>query len=179
MILLRHGVPAAAETCYGRFDPPLAEPPEQTAARLRTRLPRWRRLVSSPSPRCRLLAEALAPNSAIDLADALMELNFGQWEGQPWSRIPRTALDDWARRPLDFTPPGGESARELKHRVERWVDGFRPAPGDLIVAHAGSLRALAATLLDTEFERTWQWPLPFATPVRITDTETGFVPLAC
>lgn len=110
------------------------------------------------------------------LTGKLKELNFGDWENRPWSEVPREELDAWARMPLDFTVPGGESPRDLKRRVDNWARGFAPGPGDLIIAHAGSLRALAAFILNTEFETTWQWSLPYATPVRVIDIHSGFIP---
>lgn len=176
MMLLRHGAPLTKERCYGRTDPPLRDTPRHTAMTLRPRLHGRRRLICSPSPRCRELAEALTDEGNVIVAEELMELDFGAWEGLPWSQIPREALDEWARRPLDFTAPGGESARDLLRRVDAWVRRFEPKSDDLIVAHAGSLRALAACLLNTEFETTWQWPVPYATPLRLIDIDTGFQP---
>ncbi len=174
MILLRHGRTDAAGICYGQSNPPLAEAPKQTAAALR--LPEWRRLVSSPSPRCLTLARHLAKHRPIRVSPALLELNFGDWELRRWDDVETSAIDEWAKTPLDYCAPGGESARDLHRRVARWVLRFKPGQGDLIVAHAGSLRALAAVLLQTDFETTWQWPLPYATPVVLTDSTAGFVP---
>lgn len=174
MILLRHGEPLARDTCYGRSDPTLREPPARTAKRLGPI--GFKRLLSSPSERCLALARALAPGVEPSVNPALMELDFGAWEGRRWDEIPRAGLDAWARQPLDYRMPGGESARDLMRRVDDWARRLRPGPGDLIVAHAGSLRALAAIVLRTGFETTWQWPLPYATPVTLANSNTGFVP---
>lgn len=174
MILLRHDRVRAEGLCYGQSDPPLLIPPGETAAQLS--LPGWRRLVSSPSPRCLSLARALAGSRPIRVSPGLRELHFGAWEGQRWDDIDRTEIDRWARAPLDFRAPGGESARDLCNRVAGWARHFQPEEGDLIIAHAGSLRALAAQLLGTDFDTTWQWPLPYATPVTVTNTTDGFVP---
>ena len=174
MILLRHDRVRADGLCYGQSDPPLRVPAEDTAARLS--LPRWRRLASSPSPRCLRLARALAQTGPIRISPMLRELNFGAWENQRWDDIDRTDIDRWALAPLDFRAPGGESARDLHDRVGRWVRHFQPGDGDLIIAHAGSLRALAAHVLGTDFDTTWQWPVPYATPVTVTNTTDGFVP---
>lgn len=174
MILLRHDRVRTEGRCYGWSDPPLLRPASATAAGLA--LPDWRRLVSSPSPRCLELARALAGHRPIRTSPALMELNFGAWEGRRWDDIDRAEIDRWALRPLEFRAPDGESARDLFRRVETWARSFRPNQGDLIIAHAGSLRALAAHLLGTDFDTTWQWPLPYATPVTVTRTSDGFVP---
>lgn len=173
-LLLRHGAPLTSGFCYGHSDPILVAAPEQTAARLHTQLTPWRRLFTSPSPRCAELALAL-DNSA-QLQPALRELNFGDWEGRNWDDIDRAKLDRWARQPLDFVMPGGESGRDLYRRVADWAVATRPGPNDLIIAHAGSLRALAAILLECSFDTCWQWPLAYATPVRLHSNNAGFVP---
>lgn len=174
MILLRHGQTDATGLCYGQSNPPLKEEPARTAAALR--LPAWRRLVCSPSPRCLDLARQLAGHRPVRVSPALMELNFGQWEQRLWDEVEASHIEEWAKAPLDFCVPGGESARDLHRRVACWARSFQPGSGDLIVAHAGSLRALAAVLLKTDFETTWQWPLPYATPVVLTEITAGFVP---
>lgn len=179
MILLRHGKPKSNKHCYGFSNPPLLEAPRETAARIAPSLPPFRRIISSPSPRCIQLAEALHEGLQGDgpllSNDALKELNFGDWEGLPWSDVPRKELDTWALTPLDFTIPGGESPRQLEHRVRNWFEEFCPDSEDLIVAHAGSLRVLAACILGKEFDITWQWPLPYATPVQVLHGQKGFV----
>ncbi len=110
------------------------------------------------------------------LTPALQELNFGDWEGQRWDDIDRASLDAWAKRPLDFVMPGGESGRDLYRRVADWAETLQFERDDMIVAHAGSLRALAAVLLQRPFDDCWQWPLAYATAVRLDPARAGFVP---
>ena len=172
-LLLRHAAPCEAGFCYGHSDPTLVEAPVQTAARVRPKLTRWQRLFTSPSPRCAELA--LAFDSNAEQVPALRELNFGDWEGLPWDAVDRSALDHWAQQPLDYVIPGGESGRQLYQRVADWVQTVRLGEDDLIIAHAGSLRALAAILLECPFDRCWQWPLAYATPVRLNPNIAGFV----
>lgn len=174
MILLRHDRVRASGLCYGWSDPALQRPIAETVADLD--LPDWRRLVSSPSPRCLRLARALAGRQPVRICPNLKELHFGDWEGKRWDDIARSDLDRWAEQPLTFRLPGGESAGDLFCRVSRWAARFQPGSGDLIIAHAGSLRALAAYRLGTDFDTTWQWPLPYATPVTVTIASEGFVP---
>ena len=50
-----------------------------------------------------------------------------------------------AARGLDFRPPGGESPRDVRVRVVRWLDIGREATQPLVaVTHKGVLRALLA-----------------------------------
>lgn len=171
--LLRHGAPLKAGFCYGHSDPILVETPTQTARRIQPKLAPWQRLFTSPSPRCAELASALDCNA--EQVPALRELNFGDWEELPWDAVDRASLDSWAQQPLDFVIPGGESGRELYQRVTDWAQTVRPSEHDLIVAHAGSLRALAAILLECPFDDCWQWPLAYATPVTLNPNIAGFV----
>lgn len=175
MILIRHGAPAETGVCYGHSDPTLAEPAEQTARSLSATLAQrpgpW---YCSPSARCLAIARALAPADQIMEVEALRELNFGDWEQQPWSDIDRDALDDWAQQPLDYCMPGGESGRDLFKRVHAWAMQTSFDEHSIVIAHAGSLRALAATLLGQPFEQTWQWPVPYGTALKLNSRGSGF-----
>ncbi len=147
LFLIRHPRPAVAPgLCYGRADIGLARPAEEEADRLRRLLPANAALFSSPLRRCRLLAEALCPDARFD--DRLREMDFGDWELQPWSQIDRGFLDAWARDPLTFTPPGGENAQDLRARVTAFFDDVkRQRRREVIVlAHGGVLRAAASVL---------------------------------
>ncbi len=148
---LRHGSTAWNEQgrMQGRRDVPLS-------AAGRAEVARWRlpaadespvAWISSPLARavetCRLLgADALA------LAPELIEMDWGEWEGQRLADL-RARLGDAftgnEARGLDFRPPGGESPRDVIVRVTRWLD--RVAQRDrptIAVTHNGVLRALLA-----------------------------------
>lgn len=175
MILIRHGAPAQTGVCYGHSDPELAVPAEDTARSLPAALSQhpgpW---YSSPAQRCLAVAQYLAPQGQVGPVEALRELNFGDWEQTPWSEIDRSALDAWALQPLDFCIPGGESGRDLFNRIRNWVTRARLTEHSVVVAHAGSLRALAAVVLDQPFEQTWQWPVPFGIALTLNSRGTGF-----
>jgi alpha-ribazole phosphatase len=142
ILLIRHPPPAIAPgICYGRSDPPLADPAAAAvlAARVRGAAATvW----TSPLLRCRAVADAIGPNTV----DArLAELDFGDWEGRRWDAIPRAALDAWAADPAGFAPPGGESGAALIARVVAFRDAL--PPGDhAIVSHGGPLKVLTALL---------------------------------
>jgi len=139
--LVRHPEPfVAAGVCYGRLDVP-ARNAGAVAARLRAQLPEGLPVWTSPSRRCRELAELLLPHPAID--DRLSEMNFGAWEGRAWDDIPRAELDAWAADVGGYAPPGGESALALQRRALDFVTGL-DAPESVIVTHAGVIRVLVA-----------------------------------
>lgn len=149
--LVRHPpVDLPAGVCYGASDVPAVE---LSGAKLRTlsaRLPRDARIVSSPLSRCRRLAESLAGNAdRVRLDTRLREINFGDWELQPFDRIDRGLIDAWAAQPWDFVPPGGESAQAMSERaLSALHDALQDAPDSLVVvAHGGPLRVILGTLL--------------------------------
>lgn len=108
-----------------------------------------RSLWASPAARCRPAALALAVQSGTRpvFDSRLLELDFGAWEGQPWSHIPRAALDRWALNPLGFAAPGGETGAALIARVTQFHAQLRSQNENcIVVAHAGPLKLLRALL---------------------------------
>ncbi|MEO1323104.1 MAG: alpha-ribazole phosphatase [Pseudomonadota bacterium] len=148
LIFLRHTAPDIAEgTCYGRTDLPLAETFEEEAERVIRALPNLAHIVSSPLQRCHRLAEkvAAARNVSITIEPDFAEMDFGDWEGQLWSNIPRAELDQWAEDFLHARPHGGEAVATLRKRVQTALSGLavHPVPV-LIVTHSGVIRAALA-----------------------------------
>jgi alpha-ribazole phosphatase len=143
LFLIRHPAPAVAPgTCYGRSDLPLADDPAAVAKALRGLLPQRAPLYSSPLRRCSELAELLHPAPHLD--PRLVELDFGEWELQPWDAIDRAALDAWAADPLHFVPPGGEAVAQLRERVRDFLSAIENEA--ILVAHAGVMKLCAAEL---------------------------------
>lgn len=141
--LIRHPPPAIAPgICYGATDVPPAGDPDVHAEALRQLLPADVPVYSSPLLRCRLLAELLHPAPLFD--DRIREIDFGDWEMQPWDRLDRTLLDAWAADPFNFLPPGGEAVAALRARVAGFLAEL---PGEaVLVAHAGVIKVCAAEL---------------------------------
>jgi alpha-ribazole phosphatase len=112
------------------------------------RLPLFDAIITSPLRRCRLLAEAIgaARGLTVETDPRLAEMDFGDWEGQPWSDIPRAGLDEWAADFLHARPHGGESVAQLQARVLAALAGYRARPGHhLLVTHAGVIKAALAS----------------------------------
>ena len=83
--------------------------------------------------------------------DALMEMNFGIWEGKSFGEIKASApdlLDQWFKDFEHFVVPEGESVKEMFERVTKAYKGIiEPySPDDdvkiCIVAHGGVIQAL-------------------------------------
>ena len=145
--LIRHPRPHVAQgICYGATDLDLADDALECATGLRELLPERISLFSSPMRRCRRLAEAL--HSAVQYDARLREMDFGDWELQPWSRIPRAELDAWAAAPMSYVPPGGESVASVQARVAAFLqERCRPDGEDLaLVTHAGVIRIVVGKL---------------------------------
>ena len=125
---------------------PLAEPPEQGAESLIAACgDPIERIVSSPTSRALLVARAVAGQTGAPLHtdDRLQEMDFGAWENQAWSALPRNEIDAWAADPLRYRPGGGESVDQVLARVRRaWTVIASSADTTLVVTHAGPIRCL-------------------------------------
>ncbi len=172
VFLIRHPRPLLATgVCYGQLDVD-CEDPLPIANRLRPLLPSDTPIIASPLRRTRGLAEALHPQPLFDAR--LMEINFGDWEGQQWAAIDRELIDAWAADVLNFVPPGGESVAMLQARVIDCVaelDEQRVA----LVTHGGIIRALLGYWAKLPVEEWSQLKLAFGgvTVVDIDDENRG------
>lgn len=154
MYLVRHtpvGVPAGQ--CYGRTDVPLANDWRAEAVRTWTKIPSkeaaraavW----SSPATRCRALAETHDSTPRIDAR--LAEMDFGQWEGRQWEKLPAAELHAWDADLANYEVPGGESLRQVSARVgAAFEDALEVMEHDVLVwvSHGGTIRALLTRVLE-------------------------------
>jgi alpha-ribazole phosphatase len=147
--LQRHA-PVIAEPglCYGATDLEAeAEATLAAAQRIAPLLPAGIVLCSSPLRRCVALANAIAalrPDLTVQHDARLAEMNFGTWEGQPWSAIAREEFEAWTGNFAEASAGvHGESVRVFMQSVaaahNEWLSGERHA---LWVTHAGVLRAV-------------------------------------
>lgn len=150
LVVIRHGPTAwnRAGRIQGRSDQPLD--PDGRALVRAWRLPSaWRsyRWVTSPLLRARETAALLGHQDA-GLQTALIETDWGDWEGRRLADLRREQAAEMARLEglgLDFRPPGGESPRDLQARLMPWlasvVEAGRPT---VAICHKGVSRALFA-----------------------------------
>jgi probable phosphoglycerate mutase len=146
LAILRHGPTEAnaAGILMGREDAALSAEGRRVVASYR--LPDelgGLAAVTSPLKRARETAAILGLEAALE--PALIEMDWGDWQGQSRAELARhygAAFREEERRGLDLTPPGGESPRQVQHRLSAWLD--RLARPTIAVTHKGVIRALYA-----------------------------------
>ncbi|WP_235539274.1 histidine phosphatase family protein [Pelomonas sp. Root662] len=86
---------------------------------------------------------------------ALAEMDFGAWDGRPWSAIPGAEFDRWMADFLRFDFDGGEALTALLDRAANW----QPTCA-LVVGHAGwiAARSWPTGVMPTPAS----WPRPLA-----------------
>lgn len=159
--LWHHGpVDAPQGALVGWLDNPLADPTEARhhAAAVAKRLDGVEAVFASDRRRARQAARPLARalGARLEIDPALREIHYGAWEGRRWPEIRETDpehfaayMTDWATTPM----PGGESYAALRARVGDWWARLSPTGPIAVVAHGGSLRALAAVLMGWDAEQ--------------------------
>ena len=169
--LVRHAQPVVAPgVCYGRLDVP-AEVlhTQQCAAALSQALQAQGKelglsaLLTSPLQRCAALASALGQQLELPVRqDArLAEMDFGVWEGVPWTDIPKAALDAWTDNFAHHAFGGQECTRQVLERVwSALMDAQRAGGTHLWITHAGVIRAVQHLLAQGQptIASAQEWP---------------------
>ena len=163
LALLRHGATDwnAAGRMQGRRDVPLSQAGRAALAGLGPPLEvagfEW---LSSPLVRAVETAELLSGQSPA-LEPRLVELDWGEWEGQTLPEL-RAAHPEMAAnedRGLDFQPPGGESPRQVQDRLRPLLAELAGRPPTVAVTHLGVMRAIMALAYD--------WPMLGRPPLKL------------
>ncbi len=178
LILVRHAE-AEGQGCYiGRgSDPPLSDRGREQAHKLRRQdFPCPRRdgavLFSSPLRRAVETAEILfghEPDAAeIEIVHDFAEIDFGRWEGLGWreiSRMEESRYRQWLDKPVETSPPGGESLKDFSERVGACLeDVFKridllKADTACFVVHAGVIRSILCLLLELPPDKHWSFEI--------------------
>lgn len=159
LFLLRHGeVRKVGEGRHyiGQLDLPLSE-------RGRVQANAWAgyfapveldAIVCSDLSRCLETARTIgAPGQLTPRAcPELREISLGKWEGQSFATIrsrDSKAFQLRGKRIADHYPPGGESFRDLEHRIWPFFEAHlhQPQSRILVVTHAGVIRVMLCRLL--------------------------------
>jgi alpha-ribazole phosphatase len=174
LYLIRHPEPLGHRgLCYGRKDVEVAPATitaaaESIRAQIPDRLLAGAAVLTSPLLRCRTLASALAAPRDPSIAEELLEMNFGTWEGRPWDEVPRAELDAWARDLWDYRPGGGESAAMVAQRWQRWSERVRSTASPVIaVTHGGFIRVALACARRSSAEEFARGSVPFGSVHRL------------
>lgn len=156
----RHPSPRnAAGRCIGRTDVAVDS---RKAKRLAHRVRQWARrsgaprvVITSPLRRAADVGRWLARWGWEHRIDArLGELDFGAWDGRPWSEIGAASVDAWCADFVRHAPGGGEPVARLLQRCA----AFLSEPPCCVVSHAGWISA--ALWLDGHEDEpsATQWP---------------------
>lgn len=121
----------------------------------------WQAVYCSPLQRAVATAEPLcrALNIAPELRPNLMEIGYGQWEGQSVETVSRDFHDDhlrWTADPAWNAPTGGESAIAIARRALNVVEEIRARHSEgnvLVVSHKATIRILMCALLGIDVGR--------------------------
>ncbi|MGV8988015.1 MAG: histidine phosphatase family protein [Cypionkella sp.] len=114
-------------------------------------------LCSSPLKRARDTASLVTGRNPV-LSDALIEMNWGQWEGlrgHDLAQDPASGYREIESWGWYYRPPGGETPLEVWARLKPWVTSLRR--DTVAVCHIGVMRVLLAQAEAWAF----QGPCPF------------------
>jgi probable phosphoglycerate mutase len=160
LALLRHGHTDwnRAGRIQGRTDIPLDDAARAQLSALRLP-PAWDRAMLWSSPLSRAVETASLVSGRAPRTDAaLMEMNWGAWEGQHSKALYADAtagfrhIEDWG---WHFSPPGGEPPAALRARLLPWAEALDQDA--VAVCHIGVMRVLLAHAMGWNFDG----PVPF------------------
>ena len=169
LILLRHGQTTAnaAGLLLGRTDLPLTELGRRQAAAAAASLDgSVGRVVCSPLLRARETAESLG--CPVEVDERWIEVDYGEYEGQPFRDVPSELWQAWRDNP-SFTPPGGESMSAVGRRVRACNELVAEAAtiDIVVVSHVSPIKAAVAWSLGVGDEVAWRMFLDVAAISRV------------
>ncbi|UQV53591.1 bifunctional RNase H/acid phosphatase [Corynebacterium pseudodiphtheriticum] len=154
LILVRHGQTSySAEHRYcGHSDIALTETGMRQAAASATAVAERGDIdlvVSSPLQRCQVTAKMIAEKTGAQLEthDALIEANFGNWEGLTFQQAQddNAELHDAWITDASLTPPEGESLAQVHRRVREFrkqLVAQHPGKTIAVVSHVNPIKSL-------------------------------------
>jgi broad specificity phosphatase PhoE len=175
IVFVRHGEtpPNRDGLLLGRADPPLTDRGRAQAKDLGHLLAARgvARVLTSPLRRARDTASPIAAEcgASAEVDDRLIEIDFGEWEGQPFGALDADLIGRWRRDP-DLTPPGGESLAAVAERVsgfcEEWLRDEN-AGVTVAVSHVSPIKAAVTWTFGVSHELAWRMRLDVASLTRI------------
>jgi alpha-ribazole phosphatase len=155
----------ASGRCIGRTDLPV-DP--RKAKRLAHQIRKWARRQQLP---CVVHVSHLARSRHVGLwlrhwgwrvvvDTRLAELDFGHWDGKPWTAVPWSEVEAWQENLLHGEPGGGESLFQLSQRMESFVASHAAQAHCLLVSHGGWINALMHVPPEATEWAASAWPTP-------------------
>ncbi|MCU1373645.1 MAG: phosphoglycerate mutase family protein [Actinomycetia bacterium] len=175
--IVRHGRTAANASglLLGRADPVLDDLGRAQATAVAACLHDVDRVIASPLARAQETAAAFG--RPVETDDRWIELDYGEWDGQPIGDVPAEAWATW-RADIDFCPPGGERLSDLGRRVRAaCADVVEAATSSnvVVVTHVSPVKAAVAWALGAGDEATWRMYVAPASISRIDFRDTRSV----
>lgn len=168
LTLVRHGRTRAnaGGLLQGHVDNELDEVGHDQAAGIGPALSRIApvgRIIASPLLRAQQTAAAISAHVGVGVeTDRLwIELDYGDYDGQPMSSVPAEVWARWRRDP-DFRPPRGESMAELETRVRAALVDLARNSGHVhtvVVSHVSPIKAAVAWALGVDIGVSWRTAL--------------------
>ncbi len=176
LIVVRHGrteANASGLLLGRRLDPGLDELGRRQAVALAAALPTAARVVCSPLLRTRETAAAF--DTAIDVDERWIELDYGALDGTPLRSVPSEVWTAWRADP-DLAPGGGESLRALGERVRAACADLATEAAErdvIVVTHVSPVKAALAWALGVGDEVAWRAHVAPASITRIASGGTA------
>jgi broad specificity phosphatase PhoE len=179
LYLVRHGQTTwnAQGRLVGHADPPLTDlGRSQAAAAARALVPVLApdaRVVCSPLGRAVATAEAFG--RPVEVEEAWIELDYGDFDGKAFADVPDEVWQVWRTDPT-YAPPGGESLVAVSERVERACKALEAeaATSDVVVvSHVSPIKAAVAWAVGAPPTSAFHMHLDVATVCRIAMSDQG------
>ncbi len=165
--LIRHTTLQIPEgICYGQSDVDVSERFNDELDKLKPKLinDEFHAIYASPLQRCSKLAHALNLGDVMH-DHRLKELDFGDWEMQPWNDMPRDYFDEWAQNYAELAPPNGETFTQLQQRGVMFLNEMLNKHAQqhiAVVSHGGMIRALIAYVLNMPLKSLFRFNVDYA-----------------
>jgi broad specificity phosphatase PhoE len=116
---------------------------------------------------------ATVVGAPLEIDDRLVELDYGEWDGQRLDAVDHTQWSAWRADP-SFAPPGGESLESVAARVAAFCsERLRPDTTIVAVSHVSPIKAAVAWSLGVDSEATWRMQLDVASVTRLGARANG------
>lgn len=164
--LVRHTrVATGTDICYGKSDVQLAKSQADDLKEVKRKLKGYvfDKIYASPLQRCQILASVI--NQKFTTCEALTEMDFGDWEMQPWASLNKGKVDIWMQDFLNQSPPNGENFTDFSMKSIRFFDELRRhAQANerlLCVTHSGPIRAIICEVLHMSLQHAFSFDIDY------------------
>ncbi|WP_109299216.1 alpha-ribazole phosphatase [Aquimarina sp. AU474] len=168
--LVRHTTPNIDKgICYGQSDIGITDSFQTEVEKIHNQIPisEISKIYCSPLQRCKLLAKTFKKEVVFD--NRLKELNFGDWELQPWDALPQKELQPWMDDFVNVQVPNGESYVELQQRILSFFSSLDLSltEKNIIVSHAGPLRALLSHIRQIDLKDSFNIKIGYGEVIKL------------